>query len=295
MPALEPVCAAISASTTIPFRLKSHRSVGGGDINETYQLEGECGRSYFLKLNQPGRLAMFEAEADGLAELITAAAIRVPEPICYGQTSQHAYLVIEYISFSTSSAAALMGQQLAQLHQTDSAGRGYGWHRDNTIGSTPQVNDWCEDWVDFLRQYRLGFQLKMAKKKGISKKSLEKGQLLLDGLDFYFDSYQPQPSLLHGDLWAGNAAFDETGQPVIYDPAVYFGDRETDIAMTELFGGFSADFYTAYEKIWRLDAGYSRRRDIYKLYHILNHFNMFGGGYATQADNILDKLLIYLA
>jgi len=145
-----------------------------------------------------------------------------------------------------------------------------------------------------LRQQRLGYQLDLAAKRGANSDLLEKGQLLLNGLDFYFESYRPEPSLLHGDLWSGNAAFSEFGEPVIYDPAVYFGDRETDVAMTELFGGFSEDFYSAYEQVWPLDSGYSRRRDIYKLYHILNHFNMFGGRYASQAENFVDKLLIYL-
>jgi len=288
------ICAEISSSTAIPFQLKNHSSVGGGDINEAYRLVGQCGRVFFVKLNHASRLEMFVAEAEGLAELAKPKVIRVPTPICYGTTARHAYLVMEHIEFSSTTNGALMGQQLAYLHQTDSNGQGHGWHRQNTIGSTPQINHWCEDWVGFLRQHRLGYQLDLAAKKGASGELVEKGQLLLKGLDFYFESYQPKPSLLHGDLWAGNAAFDEGGQPVIYDPAVYYGDRETDIAMTELFGGYSQEFYAAYEEIWPLDSGYSSRRDIYKLYHVLNHFNMFGGGYASQAANILEKLLILL-
>jgi len=290
------ICEDISSSTHHPFCLSSHRSVGGGDINQAYLLQGECGRQFFLKLNQASRLAMFVAEAEGLHELMQAEAIRVPIVTCYGKTSQHAYLVMEYISFSgtSGSGAARMGQQLAALHQTYSNGRGYGWHRENTIGATPQHNDWCANWLDFLREQRLGYQLALAAKNGANKPLLEKGQRLLEGLDVYFESYQPEPSLLHGDLWSGNAAFDSDGQPVIYDPAVYYGDREADIAMTELFGGFSRDFYSAYEQVWPLDSGYSSRRDVYNLYHILNHFNMFGAGYASQAGNMLDKLLICL-
>ncbi len=288
------ISADISSSTATPFILKNHVAVGGGDINETYRLQGECGRQFFLKLNHASRIAMFVAEAEGLLELARAKVIRVPAPVCYGETRAHAYLVLENLDLSGTANGALMGQQLAKLHQTDSNGCGHGWHRENTIGATPQKNSWCADWVDFLRQQRLGYQLKLASKRGASRKLLNNGQLLLEELDFYFDNYVPMPSLLHGDLWAGNAAYDEAGQPVIYDPAVYYGDRETDIAMTELFGGFSQEFYSAYEQIWPLDAGYSRRRDIYKLYHILNHFNMFGGGYASQANNILEKLLILL-
>ena len=293
---IQTISADISSSTNIPFSLKTHMTVGGGDINQVYKLEGQCGRQFFLKLNQAGRLPMFTAEAEGLNELAQAKAIRVPGVVCYGETNQHAYLVMEYISFSSGSgsSSAKMGQQLAQLHQTHSHGRGHGWHRDNTIGATPQHNDWRADWVEFLRQQRLGYQLDLAANKGASRQLLEKGQSLLDGLDVFFDSYQPEPSLLHGDLWSGNAAFDQDGEPIIYDPAVYFGDRETDIAMTELFGGFSHDFYSSYEQVWTLDSGYSRRRDLYKLYHVLNHFNMFGGGYAVQTENTLDKLLICL-
>ena len=289
------ICEGISSDTAIKFELKKYSAVGGGDINQALRLDGKCGRQFFLKLNHSSRLAMFEAEAEGLAELAQPKAIRVPQPVCYGKTSEHAYLVMEHIVFSGASNGGLMGQQLAHLHQTGSKGRGHGWHRENTIGSTPQKNQWCTNWLDFLRQHRLGYQLELAARQGACRKLIDNGQLLIDGLDFYFESYQPEPSLLHGDLWAGNAAFDEIGQPVIYDPAVYYGDRETDIAMTELFGGFSQDFYTAYEQVWPLNSGYSRRKDIYKLYHILNHFNMFGGGYASQANNIIEKLLISLS
>jgi len=293
---VEAICADISSSTDKLFSLQNHTVVGGGDINEAYRLKGQCGQKFFLKLNHVSKLEMFAAEAEGLLELAQAKTIRVPAVICVGETACHAYIVIEHIALTSASASASvqMGQQLAQLHQTNSKGRGHGWHRDNTIGATPQHNDWSSDWVFFLRQQRLGYQLNLAKKRGARQKLLEKGQILLQELDFFFESYQPEPSLLHGDLWSGNAGFDEAGQPVIYDPAVYFGDRETDMAMTELFGGFSQDFYHSYEQLWPLDSGYCRRRDIYKLYHILNHFNMFGGGYAAQSENILDKLLIYL-
>ena len=268
----------------------------GGDINEAHRLEGQCGRQFFLKLNRADKLEMFIAEAEGLLELAKAKAVRIPIPVCHGQTSQHAYLVLEYIEFAPgdTSAARRLGQQLARLHQFNSCGQGYGWHRDNTIGATPQVNEWSNDWLAFLSEHRLGYQLRLAANNGVNKAVRDKGQRLLSGLDAYFDAYVPDASLLHGDLWSGNAGFDAGGEPVIYDPAVYYGDRESDIAMTELFGGFSADFYAGYEQVWPLDSGYPRRRDLYKFYHILNHFNLFGGGYASQADHILDKLLICL-
>ena len=290
------ICADISTSTGSQFLLAGKNAVAGGDINEAYRLEGQCGRIFFIKLNRVGKLDMFVAEAEGLIELEQAKAIRIPEPICYGETKSHAYLVLEHIQFSMASSAneVEFGQQLAQLHQYDSHGRGYGWHRDNTIGATPQPNSWSDDWVEFFREQRLGHQLSLAAQNGANKTLRDKGQSLIDGLGFYFESYIPEPSLLHGDLWSGNAGFDSDGQAVIYDPAVYYGDRESDIAMTELFGGFTSPFYAAYERVWPLDKGYPRRRELYKLYHILNHFNLFGGSYATQAANITDKLLIYL-
>jgi len=290
------ICADISASTGATFCLANHASVMGGDINETHHIEGTCGRHFFLKLNHAEYIDMFSAELEGLLELAKAQAIRIPTPICHGKTNKHAYLVLEYIQFSSGSTAAQsqLGQQMARLHQFNSQGRGYGWHRNNTIGATPQINTWSNEWVEFFREQRLGYQLQLATSKGLNKTVRMKGQRLQDGLGFYFDNYIPDASLLHGDLWSGNAGFESDGNPIIYDPAVYYGDRESDIAMTELFGGFSTNFYTAYEQMLPLDSGYSQRRDLYKLYHILNHFNLFGGGYASQAESIIDKLLIYL-
>jgi len=290
------ISADISVSTGSPFLLVNQSVVAGGDINDAYRIEGQCGRHFFLKLNRRGKQDMFAAEAEGLVELALAKVMRIPIAICYGETKQHAYLVLEHIEFGSVSATSdsLLGEQLANLHRFNSNGRGYGWHRNNTIGATPQLNDWSNHWLDFLGEQRLAYQLDLARRNGMSKSVLDKGQHLLDGLAFYFESYTPEPSLLHGDLWAGNAGVDKKGQPVIYDPAVYYGDRESDIAMTELFGGFSSHFYKAYEQVWPLDSGYSRRRDLYRLYHILNHFNLFGGGYASQSSSLLDKLLICL-
>ena len=288
------VSSGIGTTTGIEFVLADSVRVGGGSINETWRLSGKCGREYFLKLNEPSQLDMFIAEAEGLLELAAAEAIRVPQPVCYGgENGRHSYIVLEYIAFSRGSGTAeqQLGEQLAQMHRVTSGGRGYGWHRENTIGATHQPNNWQADWVSFLREQRLGFQAKLAARNGGSKSMLGKCRRVLEGLDFYFEQYKPEPSLLHGDLWSGNYGFDETDQPVIFDPAVYFGDRESDLAMTELFGGFPRSFYDAYEQAWPLDPGYTRRRELYKLYHILNHFNMFGGSYAGQAEMILDKIL----
>jgi fructosamine-3-kinase len=193
-------------------------------------------------------------------------------------------------SSSGSNAMQTFGEQLAAMHQYSKDQ--FGWHRDNTIGSTHQPNKWNSNWIDFWRDQRLGFQLKLAARNGASRRLINKGEQLQDNLEGFFSDYQPVASLLHGDLWSGNYSITAEGDPVIFDPAVYYGDREADIAMTELFGGFGQDFYSAYNNVWPLDDGYKIRKTFYNLYHILNHFNLFGGGYASQAEGMLERLLV---
>lgn len=167
----------------------------------------------------------------------------------------------------------------------------YGWQRDNTIGATPQPNTQSRDWVDFWRRQRLQFQLDLAAANGAPRALLAGGEDLLERFPALFAGHAPAASLLHGDLWSGNHAYTRSGEPAIFDPAVYYGDREADLAMTELFGGFGDDFYAAYNACWPLDPGYGTRKTLYNLYHILNHFNLFGGGYAGQAQRMTDALL----
>jgi fructosamine-3-kinase len=204
-------------------------------------------------------------------------------------------LVTEHIEFApaTSSTSELLGQQLAQMHRSQAPQ--YGWDRDNTIGATPQHNAWTDDWIDFLREKRLGFQLELAAANHAPVGLLDRGARLLEHLEEFFAGSPPAACLLHGDLWGGNWGADEAAQPVIFDPAVYFGDREADIAMTELFGGFDQRFYAAYNASWPLDPGYDCRKRLYNLYHVLNHFNLFGGGYAGQAGAMVDRLLAELS
>lgn len=221
-------------------------SIGGGCINSAYRLQTKT-RSLFIKLNQPSLIDMFEAEARGLQELGNLNCVRVPEVICFGQADRNSYIAMEYIELGSlrGSASQLLGQQLAQLHHQPQTY--FGWHIDNTIGSTHQHNDRNHDWCTFWQQQRLDKQLQFAAKNGFGGSLQKKGQKLLESLNVFFQGYTPIPSLLHGDLWGGNAAADEQGNPVIFDPASYYGDRETDIAMTELFGGFGNDFYAAYQ------------------------------------------------
>ena len=180
------------------------------------------------------------------------------------------------------------GRELAAMHRT--RGRAFGWHRDNTIGSTPQQNTPLDDWVSFWRERRLDFQLKLAAQNGYGGRLQQRGEQLLERFPVLMN-HEVAPSLLHGGLWGGNIAYDRDGSPVIFDPAVYYGDREADLAMTELFGGFAGNFYAAYNEAWPLDSGYGVRKVLYNLYHILNHLNLFGDGYLSQSQSMIDRLL----
>lgn len=280
----------ITKTTGTPFTLRTQQAVGGGCINNAFVLKGTDAR-YFVKLNSASRLAMFEAEAEGLRELTQARAVRVPEPVCWGIADSQAYLVMEHIALGrgTANTAEVLGQQLAVLHRVTHTS--HGWERDNTIGSTPQINTPSSDWVAFWDKHRLGYQLELAAQQGYGGRLQRKGEQLRARLPQLLAGHEPTPSLLHGDLWTGNAAADAHGAPVIFDPAVYYADRETDIAMTELFGGFSARFYQAYDEAYPLPEGYPLRKTLYNLYHVLNHLNLFGGGYLAQAEQMLDRLL----
>ncbi len=287
----------ISAATQHTFSVEKSHSISGGCINRAYLLAGQ-GRQYFVKLNTAAGADMFAAEAAGLQEIAKSRSVAVPQPICWGLADSQAFLVMDYFRRGTSrQAVALLGEQLAQMHQTtqhsqaESSNENFGWHRDNTIGATPQPNAYSANWVAFYRRQRLGFQLELAARNGFGSALQTQGQRLLEQLDDFFSDYQPPPSLLHGDLWSGNYAVQDNGQPIIFDPAVYYGDREADIAMTELFGGFGSDFYAAYQATWALDKGYAVRKTLYNLYHILNHANLFGGGYAGQAQHMIGSLL----
>lgn len=285
---------AVTAHGHRPFTITERRNVGGGCINTAFCI-GDGVRHYFVKLNDAGGLDMFEAEAAGLLEMASAEAVRVPRPVCTGSAGGQAYLVMEYLPLggrSSAPAMAALGAGLAGLHR-HTAGQ-FGWSRDNTIGSTPQINTRCEDWVEFWRRYRLGYQLRLAADKGHGGGLQRVGERLMARLDALFADYLPVPSLLHGDLWSGNFGVTEGGEPVVFDPAVYYGDREADVAMTELFGRFPEAFYRAYDEAWPRDQGYPLRRDLYNAYHMLNHLNLFGGGYGRQAEQMMAGLLARL-
>jgi len=265
------------------------RHVGGGSISAAWQLRSNDG-PIFLKTGTAAGFETFLAEAQGLQELADAGAIRVPAVLGCVASGNESLLALEWIELEPGDALVerRLGERLATLHRR-TADR-FGWHRDNTIGSTPQPNTWCEDWISFFAERRLGFQLELAARNGYRGALQSEGRRLIEQLGRFFAGYWPDASLLHGDLWGGNWAAC-AGEPVVFDPAVYYGDREADLAMTRLFGGFGREFYAAYETAWPLAAGHEERLLLYQLYHVLNHLNLFGAGYLARAERIIRQLL----
>jgi len=284
------VKAELEAATGLRFRGAPQQLAVGGGFATGERWESDSG-AVFVKVADRQRLPLLEAEAAGLRELADAAALRVPRVLAAGVAGSRAFLALEWIEFraATPRTEARLGELLAAQHRVTATR--FGWHRDNTIGATPQSNAWTDDWTRFFAEQRLGFQLDLAVERGHSGRLIERGRRLCERLDALLRGHRPLPSLLHGDLWGGNWAADESGNPVVFDPAVYFGDREADLAMTRLFGGFGRAFYQAYESVWPLAAGATLRFDLYNLYHVLNHLNLFGGGYRAQAEALIDRLL----
>ncbi len=265
--------------------------VGGGDINRAYRLQIGA-RGFFVKLNRAALLPMFEAEQAGLEAIAATGAIRVPAVAATGCLSGFAYIVMEYIEFGGRPDPGRLAAALAAMHAH--CHERFGFERDNTIGSTPQPNGYLDDWVEFWRRRRLEFQLQLAAANGIDSRVIDAGYRLAADLEPLFGDYRPRASLLHGDLWSGNQAADRAGNPVIFDPACYYGDHEAELAMMELFGSPGPRFFERYGDDFPIDAGYARRRELYNLYHVLNHANLFGGGYAAQAGRMIDGLLAQL-
>ena len=278
----------ISQATGQEFAIANTNSVSGGCINQGYKISSDKAE-YFVKLNDASQIEMFVAEAIGLKQMYATDTITVPQPICYGTVDGSSYIVLQWLDLGRGSSQSYteMGRQLAAMHRQGIAER-FGWSRNNTIGSTPQINTQTDNWADFFAEQRIGYQLKLAKRRGGSFPDPKK---VVEAVRNKLAERQPEASLVHGDLWSGNAAIASDGFPVILDPATYYGDRETDLAMTELFGGFPAAFYQGYNEVWQLDSGYQQRKSIYNLYHVLNHFNLFGGGYANQAQRIIGQII----
>jgi len=264
--------------------------VSGGSIHRCYRWV--CGQMpLFVKVADHSGRAGLEAEATGLLELERAHAVRVPRVLARGTAGRSAFLALEWIESSPAGRTAehTLGERLAAQHRVTA--QQFGFASDNFIGRTPQPNGVLPDWAEFFRERRLRHQLVLAVQNGFAGLLEPGGARLLESVAALLAGHRPQASLLHGDLWAGNWLADARSEPVIFDPAVYYGDREADLAMTRLFGGFGRAFYDAYQSAAPLPAGHAVRAELYNLYHVLNHANLFGGGYARQARASIDRLL----
>lgn len=273
-------------------RPRNVRAVHGGDINHAARFQaGEV--TFLVKWNPAPLPGMFAAEAKGLALLAEAQALRVPRPFAHADRTDDcpAFLVMEWIEWAGSGhservAGAALGRGLAQQHRVTAAA--YGLDHDNYCGATRQANRWLDSWVEFYGQRRLGFQMELAAEQGrLPPARRNRLELLISRLDRCIDEEAMQPSLLHGDLWGGNWMIGPHEEPVIYDPAVYFGDREAELAMCHLFGGFPASFFRAYDESWPPAPGRDERVPLYQLYHLLNHLNLFGESYGRRVDSVL--------
>jgi len=291
----EQLAAFISGATGHPFRVEAVHSVGGGSRWRTLRIDNVDGgtpATVFAKVGAAEVGEVFEAERDGL-ELLRGAksALRIPRVLACGKVFGESLLILEWIDLKPLGAAsgAAFGTALAGLHRSI-AGR-FGLQRDNFIGASVQINRQENDWVTFWQHHRLLYQLRLAQKNRYPSRLIGRGERLVADCGAFFQSYRPVASLLHGDTWAGNAAADAAGTPVTFDPAAYYGDREADVAMTELFGGYPGDFYAAYRNAWPLDDGYATRKQLYNLYHILNHANLFAGDYVRQSERMIEALL----
>ncbi|MGH8131608.1 MAG: fructosamine kinase family protein [Steroidobacteraceae bacterium] len=284
------LAAALAAALGHAVAADPDAAVHGGCINESFRWLTESG-PVFVKRAPLARQWILEAERDGLERLHVAGAVSVPVVLAAGATGGAAFLVLEWLDLRPvdNASDARLGAALAVLHGVQ--GPAFGLECDNAIGATPQPNAIAAQWPSFWRERRLGFQLDLAARNGYAGRLQDRGRRLLEHVGEFFTGYEPLPSLLHGDLWNGNRAVRADGTPVVFDPAVYFGDSEADIAMTRLFGGFGPRFYAAYAAARPLDAGAATRRDLYNLYHVLNHLNLFGGGYRAQAEAMIDRLL----
>tara|TARA_B100000161_G_scaffold154414_1_gene110010 strand:- start:1480 stop:2361 length:882 start_codon:yes stop_codon:yes gene_type:complete len=283
------IFSSIQSFTGLKFEVIDCSSVSGGCINQCFRVRTDISKTFFVKQNEKSFFPFFETEALALKEINESQTIIVPKPIHWDKSPCTSFLVLEFIEEGSSNdtdGQRKMGEQLAAMHLVKKPF--FGWTKDNCIGATPQPNPRSDDWITFYRESRLGHQISLAKQKG---KKFSGAKKLMENLEFFFENYTPNPSLLHGDLWGGNKSFTKDGSPFIFDPATYYGDRETDLAFTYMFGGFSHAFYQGYQTVYPLDEGFSQRKTLYNLYHELNHFNLFGGGYANSAQSSINKLL----
>ena len=278
--------AVVAALRATPASARWSR-IGGASHVAAWSL-ATPGARYFVKVVSPAHADMLAAEVEGLHAIERTGAIRVPSVVQQGEAGDAAFVALEWLDLVDGGRDAALGIALAKLHATTA--QRFGWHRDNTIGPTPQANGWCDAWPAFFRDRRLAPQFALAACNGYTELA-GRGEPLLACVPALLSGHRVVASLLHGDLWSGNAGRLADGTPVVFDPSCHFGDREADLAMTELFGGFAPAFYAAYAEASPLDAGYPLRRTLYNLYHVVNHLNLFGRAYLAQATGMVDELL----
>lgn len=262
--------------------------VSGGDIHQAWAARlGD--KRLFIKLNAASHFDTLAGEAHDLVALADARSLRVPRVLFHGRSPDHAWLVLEFLDFKPPAAdsAEQLGRGLAGLHARHNDR--HGWTRNNHIGTTPQRNDWQANWVDFWREQRMEPQVRLAIDRGAPVELERRWSTLSLQLDERL-GHRPAASLLHGDLWGGNQACLAGGEPVVFDPASHFGDAECDLAMMNLFGGFEPRVFEAYDETRQAPPGREERQPLYQLYHLLNHFNLFGSGWWTRVSGAMDRL-----
>ncbi len=289
---LPDLCQWLRSEIGLDPKPESIRSVSGGDINEAYWIDTGQGVPIFLKANAPHQLELFRAEAKGLDLLRSTGTIRIPEVLTTGLAAGKAILALEAIELHSSLQPAdqtRLGHQLAEMHlRSTSLDGSFGLHFDNHIGRTPQPNGLHQDWWCFFAEIRIGYQIDLARERGWR---INERSDLIATIKERFSHISVCPALLHGDLWGGNYGFDPSGNPVLYDPAPYYGHAEADIAFTHMFGGFGPDFYQTYRDQHPADSKVDQLHNLYNLYHTLNHYNLFGGSYRPQSQSVIQKLL----
>lgn len=269
------------------------RPLGGGCINEVHCITMSGGPEYLLKVNRNVPADFFRREAEGLEALRRAGSIRVPRPLSDGfcTESRSHYLLTEFVPTGRkgNDFFEVFGNQLAELHRRSTQPE-YGFATDNYLGSTVQVNRRNESWIEFFAESRIGYQVRLANQNQLATPELNRlSDRFCDRLDSLLSDSLERPALIHGDLWGGNFLVDPEGKPVLIDPAAHFAHREAELAMTQLFGGFSQEFYDAYHETWPLQDGWPDRLELYKLYHLLNHLNLFGTSYLSGCLAILRR------
>ncbi|KAK1322161.1 hypothetical protein QJS10_CPA03g02064 [Acorus calamus] len=265
--------------------------VGGGCINFASRYDTDAG-PFFVKTNRRIGPEMFEGEALGLGAMYATKSIRVPRPFKASFFRLGgSYIVMEFIEFGASRGdQSVLGRKLAEMHRAGKSEKGFGFDVNNTIGSTPQLNMWMSDWIEFFAEHRLGYQLKLAQRQYGDSSIYEKGLRLIKNMGPLFEDIVIEPCLLHGDLWSGNISSDKNGEPVILDPACYYGHNEAEFGMSWC-AGFGGSFYSSYFEVMPKQPGFEKRRDLYMLYHYLNHYNLFGSGYRSSSMSIIDDYL----